>query len=195
MKFRETRLALTEVREEKRDEGSIITGKIPYNTRSLDLGGFYEVILPTAFANTLNRNDEVWSLFNHDHNKAMARRSTGTLILDSQEDGLHIEISPSNTSWGNDALEVIRHGDSDGFSFGFYSVLEDWKEENGDIVRYLVDTVLDEVSVAFRPAYPDQAEIGIRVAPEVRAKVNNFRSQKRLKLAEYRQKFAGLTLL
>ncbi|MDB4793014.1 HK97 family phage prohead protease [bacterium] len=152
------------------DDSNTIFGMIPYNTLSQDLGGFRERILPSAFRMTLDSGSEVWSMFQHDHNKVMARRSTETLKLTERDDGLQIEISPSNTTWSNDALEVIRHGDSDGFSFGF------WIPENGDrwikdgdqIIRDLISVELGEVSVVFNPAYRDQAQISVRAMEKVR---------------------------
>ena len=88
------------------DESNTIFGLIPYNTLSQDLGGFRERILPSAFQMTLDSGSEVWSMFQHDHNKVMARRSTETLKLTERDDGLQIEISPSNTTWSQDAGKV-----------------------------------------------------------------------------------------
>lgn len=150
------------------NESNTIFGLIPYNTLSSDLGGFRERILPSAFRMTLDSGSEVWSMFQHDHNKVMARRSTETLKLTEREDGLQIEISPSDTSWSRDALEVIRHGDSDGFSFGFWILEDRWSKEGETIIRDLVSVELGEVSVVFNPAYRDQAQISVRAMEKVR---------------------------
>ena len=55
------------------------------------MGGFRERILPTAFLPALDTDAEVWSLFQHDSDKVMARRSTGSLRLTNSEEGLMVE--------------------------------------------------------------------------------------------------------
>ncbi|HCS50101.1 HK97 family phage prohead protease [Rubinisphaera sp.] len=133
------------------ESGNTIVGTIPFNVLSQDFGDFRERIMPSAFRMTMNSDAEVWSYFQHDSDKVMARRSTGTLGLTLTEDELQIEISPSNTTWSRDALEVIRHGDSDGFSFGFWLIEDRWIKEDDQIVRELISVDLGEVSVVYNP--------------------------------------------
>src|SRR5690606_38942367 len=128
------------------DDGNSIVGMIPYHTLSQDLGAFRERILPSAFQMTLNSEAEVWSYFQHDSDKVLARRSTGTLGLTHTDVGLEIVISPNDTTWSRGALEVMRHGDSDGFSFGFWVLEDRWIKEEDTIVRELISVDLGEVS-------------------------------------------------
>ena len=181
----EIRLLPAELRAS--EDGKTIVGTIPYHTLSQDLGGFQERILPSAFKPALDTEAEVYALFNHDWERVMGRRSTNSLRLVDSEDGLQIEISPSNTSWSNDALEVIRHGDSDGFSFGFWVLEDRWDKDGDTIIRDLVSVDLGEVSVVYKPAYKDQAKIGLRSIEKVQElKVESFQ------LLECRQKLMRL---
>lgn len=162
----ELRAIKSEIRAD--ETGNTIFGLIPFNTLSQNLGGFRERILPSAFQMTLDSGSEVWSYFQHDSDKVLARRSTGTLGLTQSEDGLQVKISPSNTTWSRDTLEVIAHGDSDGFSFGFWVLEDRWIKENDEIVRELVSVDLGEVSVVYNPAYLQDAQISVRALSKVR---------------------------
>ncbi|MEZ5951177.1 MAG: HK97 family phage prohead protease [Planctomycetaceae bacterium] len=162
----ELRAIKSEIRAD--ETGKTIHGLIPFNTLSQNLGGFRERILPSAFHMTLDSGSEVWSYFQHDSDKVLARRSTGTLGLTQTEDGLQVEISPSNTTWSRDTLEVIAHGDSDGFSFGFWVLEDRWLKEDDEIVRELVSVDLGEVSVVYNPAYLQDAQISVRALDKVR---------------------------
>lgn len=162
----ELRAIKSEIRAD--ESGNTIFGMIPFNTLSQNLGGFRERILPSAFQMTLDTDSEVWSYFQHDSDKVLARRSTGTLGLTHTDDGLQVEISPSNTTWSRDTLEVIAHGDSDGFSFGFWVLEDRWIKEDDQIVRELVSVDLGEVSVVYNPAYLQDAQISVRAMNKVR---------------------------
>ena len=96
-------------------------------------------------------------------------------------------ITPSNTSWSNDALEVIRYGDSDGFSFGFWPIKESWHKDGDTVIRDLESVELGEVSVVYNPAYRQQAQISVRAMEQVRS----FWKAP-VSLLEKRQRLAGL---
>ena len=191
MKTLETRYIQTQqLRLE--DESQKIVGTIPFNSLSQNLGGFREKIKPGAFSKSLESGRDVRALFNHERDKPLARRSTNTLELHETEDGLEIAISPSETSWGRDAVEIVRHGDSDGFSFGFYVVEDEWSKQEGQIIRELIDADLDEVSVVFRPAYK-HGKIAVRVAPETEMRVGEF-WRPSLKMREQKQRLSYAVL-
>jgi hypothetical protein len=89
-------------------------------------------------------------LFAHDTNKVLGSTRAGTLELTSSEDGLVCRCSLPNTSYGNDAWEIIKRGDVSTMSFGFRPIK--WTDENNE--RTLREVALEEVSfcVPF-PAY------------------------------------------
>ena len=51
---------------------------VRFNSRSVDLGGFVEQLMPGCFAESLAAGDEIRALLDHDHTKILARRSNGS---------------------------------------------------------------------------------------------------------------------
>ena len=131
-----------------------------FDTLSTDLGGFREKIERGAFTDSLNNNDEVHALYNHDSNKLLGRRGAGTLRLHEDDHGLRIEIDPPNTTDGNDVVELLRRGDLVSMSFGFYNVEDSWETRDGEDVRTVKSAKLFDVSVVSNPAY-DATEVGV----------------------------------
>ena len=134
--------------------GRTITGKIPYNSMSVDLGGFTEKIAPGAFRRSLVHGNEVLALWNHDPSKPLARRSNESLQLRDTETGLEAEITPDGTSFGEDAQRSIESGTVQGLSFGFSIREEHWQRSGGQWTRTLLDADLVEISPTVAPAYP-----------------------------------------
>lgn len=158
MQTRELNLHGVTLRE-KDDGKRVIEGLIPYNKRSEDMG-FFEYIAPTAFNKTLADGADVRALVNHDTSKLLGRVKNGSLVLRSEEDGLHIECELPDTSYADDAYKLIRDGYNTGLSFGFITIQDKWerKEEDGEMITvcWLLEVRLLEVSfcVSF-PAYED----------------------------------------
>ena len=142
--------------------GKKIVGFIPYLSRSEDLGGYQEEILPGAFTNSLRAGKNIVSLWSHDHKMPLGSTSAGTLRLYDSPEGLNIEVSTGHTTWGDDALEAVKRGDVQGFSFGFTIVKERMTDEG---VRQLVEVNLQEVSPCVFPAYPESSAI-VRQKPK-----------------------------
>lgn len=144
-----------EIRADEDDGQRRITGLIPYDSRSVDLGGFVEEIKPGAFARSLREADQV-ALWSHDSSRPLARRSAGTLTLEDTPKGLRIGITPPNTTWGNDAYESVRRGDVNQMSFGFTVPKggDGWREWGEKVIRSLLDVDLLEVSPVVFGAYP-----------------------------------------
>ena len=140
----------------------------PFNSPSLDLGGFREVFAPTAFDRLLDRhpNDprggvDVVGLFNHDDNQVLSRTTAGTLRLAKTDRGLAYEMDPPDTTLARDLMTLIRRGDIYGSSFAF-SVAKDgeaWSQDDkGNPIRTVTDVGnLYDVSVVTRPAYPSSS--------------------------------------
>jgi hypothetical protein len=137
-----------------------------FNQPSENLGGFREFIAPGAFKRTLDSNEDVRALLDHDTRLVLGRRSAGTLRLHEDTRGLAVEIDLPSTSYAKDAAELIRRGDVSQMSFGFTISKGDdeWLPPESDeplrrrIVRH---ANLMEVSVVSIPAYP-QTEVGLR---------------------------------
>src|SRR5581483_4708551 len=94
---------LQDCRLEKRDiagEGFLRDedGKVPtfvgyaavWDARSVDLGGFVEVVRDTAFDDSLANGADVRLLINHDKNLVLGRTRSGTCELSKDERGLRV---------------------------------------------------------------------------------------------------------
>lgn len=136
-----------------------------FNQRSEDLGGWFEVILPGAFDESLARGDDVRALVDHDPSKILGREKANTLSLDVDEKGLQVKIDPPNTTVARDIIENIRTGNVDSMSFAF-TVDEDGQRlvfpDDGTIVREVFNVSrLFDVSPVSYPAYVD-TDVAVR---------------------------------
>ncbi len=162
----------SEMRALKNDDGSrSISGFIPYNSASVDLGGFVEVIAPGAFRDALQPEADVLSLYSHDISSLLGRTTSGTLTLTDSDAGLRYTVKLPNTSVANDLVELVDRGDISATSFGFNALDADWNYNTDPMVRTLNHVALYEVSPVASPAYEGSA-IALRHAPkEVRTKL------------------------
>ena len=136
----------------------IVEGIIPYDSKSVPIWGTTEVISKTAFKKTLADKNTVRALYNHDDNKVLGSTESGTLVLENSEEGLICRCELPNTSYANDAYEVINRGDVKTMSFGFKPVK--WLDEADGKTRTLKEVKLMEVSfcVPF-PAYEETTSL------------------------------------
>ena len=139
---------------EEKEGKKYLTGIIPYNTRSLDLGGFTEVITPTAFNKTINDRKNVRALLDHKKEKVLGDIKSGTLTLENRNDGLVCTVEVPNTTYASDAFELMSRGIGNAMSFGFYPVKT--TNEPKTRTKYLNEVKLEEVSflISEDPAYP-----------------------------------------
>jgi HK97 family phage prohead protease len=150
----ERRHALGELRVDLSADRKIRGIAIVFNSRSVDLGGFTEVIMPEAVDRTLREGLDVRALVDHDSSKILGRTRSGTLSLRKGRKGLEIEIDPPNTTAARDILESLDRGDVTGMSFSFRTIEDDWRMEDGAPLREVRDMTISEVSVVTFPAYP-----------------------------------------
>lgn len=147
-----------EQRAQEKDGKKIITGFIPYNSRSVDFGwGFFEIMAPGCFKKTIKDKNEVRAFHNHNDSEVLGNTKSGTLELNDTNEGLEVVCELPNTSYANDLYEVIKRGDCRTMSFGMYVVKCEYEDKpNGETIRTIKEAALDEVSfgVAY-PAYPE----------------------------------------
>ena len=162
-------------------------GKLPklvgyasvFNSRSVDLGGFVEIVRPGAFKRTL-QNADVRAMLNHDPNHILGRNKAGTLELREDDRGLRVEITPPA---GDRVIESVRRGDLDGMSFGFRTVSDRWNHDEKPSLRELLDVDLFDVSVVAFPAYP-RTDVALRSLQRSLAEISDETARRRLRLAE-----------
>ena len=162
----------SELRATKNEDGTrSISGFIPYNSPSVDLGGFVEIIAPGAFRDALQPEADVLSLYSHDMLSLLGRTTSGTLTLTDSDAGLRYSVKLPNTTVANDLVELVDRGDISATSFGFNALDADWNYNADPMVRTLNHVALYEVSPVASPAYEGSA-IALRNAPkEVRTKL------------------------
>ena len=127
-----------------------------YNSRSVDLGGFEEVIESGAFDGILERNPDVFALFNHEPESVLARSTSGTLRLSLDDKGLAYSFEMPDTTLGRDLATLMQRGDIHSSSFAFMVDKAEFRKESGKTVRYISKIKdLVDVSVVTTPAYPE----------------------------------------
>jgi hypothetical protein len=162
------------IRVETRDDGKKLLSGIspPWESLSVDLGGFREKFVASAFDKILgrHRNDprgsvDVPFLFNHDASFITGRTSNGRLTLEKTPKGLGYTHEPLLTTQGRDLLLMVEDRTIYGASFAF-SVQpngEQWTEDGkGGVLRTIVEADgLYDISAVTRAAYPT-ASVGMR---------------------------------
>lgn len=130
-----------------------------FNSRSLDLGGFQEIIAPGAFDGVIERSD-VKALLDHSAERgilARSRNGKGSLSLELDERGLKYSFDAPHTNLGDEVVEGLKRGDYSQSSFAFTVESESWtKEEDGSYLRTInkIGNLYD-VSIVANPAYTD----------------------------------------
>jgi HK97 family phage prohead protease len=163
----EKRIFNIETRVDSTEDGKdLVVGHASvYDSRSNNLGGFYEFIERGAFTDELITNSDVRALINHDPNLILARNTSGTLNLTADERGLKYEFEMPETSYGKDLAISMKRGDITQSSFAFTVAEDDWStDDEGNNIRTIkkIDRLYDVSPVTY-PAY-NMAESDLVVA-------------------------------
>ena len=137
---------------------------IVFNSLSNDLGGFREIIEPTAIDDELIKNSDIVCLKNHSIKLGILARSyhgRGSLKLEIDEHGLHYSFDAPHTQFGDEVLEMVKRGDIAKCSFAFVCGEDNWtKDENGEYIRRVKKIKnLYDVSLVYHPAYEETEAI------------------------------------
>lgn len=137
---------------------------IVFNSLSNDLGGFREIIEPTAITDELIKNSDIVCLKNHNIKEGILARSyhgRGSLKLEIDEHGLHYSFDAPHTQFGDEVLEMVKRGDIAKCSFAFVCGEDNWtKDENGEYIRRVKKIKnLYDVSLVYHPAYEETEAI------------------------------------
>ena len=173
-------------------EPTTITGyAVRWDKLSVPLWGFREKVARGAFSASIQKNN-IKALWNHNSDMPLGNTAKGSLTLVEDDVGLRFILEPPDSSWGNDAVESIRRGDTDGVSFGFITTVDEWDYSDPQTtIRTIVEGELLEISPTPFPAYPDTSvavrdsykpQIPPQQAPEYRASVELLK--RKIKLLE-----------
>ena len=144
-----------------------------FNERSLDLGGFVEMIAPGTFDGVIERSD-VKCYLDHNPEKgilARSRNGKGSLSLVVDEKGLKYSFDAPKTNLGDEVVEGLKRGDYSQSSFAFTVDDEIWtKEEDGSYLRTITKIGgLYDVSIVANPAY-EGTSVALRSLDAFKAK-------------------------
>lgn len=134
---------------------------IVFNSLSNDLGGFREIIEPTAITDELIKNSDIVCLKNHNIKEGILARSyhgRGSLKLEIDEHGLHYSFDAPHTQFGDEVLEMVKRGDIAKCSFAFVCGEDVWNkdEKTGEYIRRVKKIKnLYDVSLVYHPAYEE----------------------------------------
>ena len=143
------------------------------------MGWFREKIDRDAFSEC--DVTDVIMCFNHNIDSILARTTSGTLTISTDDEGLRFEFDAPATTMGNDMLELVRRGDISKCSFKFTVEEDEWRyadKDNG--LEYDERTIrriskLYDVSLVVYPAYSD-TEAGVRHLEERKQQFLNTQS-------------------
>ena len=148
-------LATREFRVSTAEDGTrTLSGVIPYNSLSVDLGGFTELLAPGVFAGALQPDADILCLRDHKAELLMGRTKSSTLALSDSPEGLQFACKLPKTTQAADLAESVDRGDLDATSFGFYTLDDNWvADASGNVVRTLISAELFEISPCSFAAY------------------------------------------
>ena len=164
----ERRFYATTLEARKSNNGKTTIGghAAVFNSRSQNLGGFYEVLSPGAFSTALADPDlECYSLFNHEPSRVLAVNTNGSLRLDQDKSGLSQETDLDGST--GDIRDMAAHVESGrikrmSFAMQVAPDGDEWDMKDGDVVRSVNKiSVLADVSPVTYAAYK-AANIGMR---------------------------------
>jgi HK97 family phage prohead protease len=118
---------------------------------STDLGGFREVIRPSALDRFTNEKVDLRALWSHDHALILGRVSAGTLRAKVTPRGLLVEMDLPRSASG--FADAVARRDVTSQSFGFVALDDEWFARDDTVVREVLDMSFFEVSAVVWPAY------------------------------------------
>lgn len=160
---------------------------VVFNSLSEDLGGFREIIRPSAITQELINNSDIIANMDHrnDYMMARLRKGKGNIDLTLDEHGLKFRYTIPDTVKGDELWSHVERGEIDQCSFAFGIDYSDPAAEkyhvdkDGVTIREILKiSKLYDISCVINPAYED-TEVYTRDIDHVNEnirinKLNNF---------------------
>jgi HK97 family phage prohead protease len=135
---------------------------VVFNVKSVDLGGFQEIVLPEAITQELIDRSDIVMLFNHNGMMvplARSRNGKGSLMVTVTDTGVDFEFEAKNTALGTEVLEAIKAGDLSACSFAF-RVAENgckWVKVTNEMYLRTISEIdlIKDLSIVIDPAYTE----------------------------------------
>jgi HK97 family phage prohead protease len=166
---RSYRSAALSVRKAADGSLQLLGTAIVFDSPSSDLGGFTEIVKYQSVQKSLQRNNDVFMLWQHDSSQPLARTKTGSLQLTLTSTGLDFVATLPQSPLGVNAYQAVADGTVDSVSFGFQVNPEDgdkWlTDAQGNVVRELWDIAVSEISPVTWAAY-EAPHVDVRSAPD-----------------------------
>lgn len=124
---------------------------IVYNSPSVDLGGYREVIARDAFTDDIKTRRNITCLYEHEGHNVLGETAKGTLVLTPDDKGVAFELTLPDTEFGNSVYQRAQSGELDGMSFGFKQRLVEWDLDRS--IKTVRLGVITEVTITSTPAY------------------------------------------
>lgn len=125
-----------------------------YRSRSVDMGGWFEEIETGFFNRMVDADARVAALDGHVTNLIVASTYSGSLTIELNAKGGFHKAIPIDSPVGEHVLKSVARGDTDGMSFGFRTLSDQWHKKDGMPIRRLLDGEVPEISYTWTPAYP-----------------------------------------
>ena len=122
---------------------------IVFGARSVNLGGFVEIIRPSAVDRTIVEGTDLRALWNHNSEVTIGRVKAGTLTVAKDSTGLRVRIA--TPTWARGHVESVERRDVTGMSFAFMARDDAWSLDDGLPVREVFDMSMSEVSPVRSP--------------------------------------------
>lgn len=169
---------INEIRSVEGENSRHIVGyALLFNTRSVQLGDFTEVIAPTALNEDILNRSDILCLLDHNIQKgvlARSRNGQGSLALTLDEKGLKYEFDAPATALGDELLEGVRRGDIANSSFSFTVARDNWEQlPDGTYLRTILEFAeLFDVSPVYKPAY-NETSVDCRGLEELKKEIES----------------------
>ena len=173
------------MRIEIRNDSAVLDGYVNVTGKDSKLipslhGKFIEQIKPGAFKRSLEKRSNVDLLLNHDKNRKLGSTKDGNLELFEDGVGLRAICTVND----EDVIKKAKNKQLRGWSFGFYSEKDSWKDEDGVQRRFVEDLDVFEVSIIDNTKSPAYVGTSIEMRDDKEILSENRNSESEIRVVD-----------